>query len=166
MPTGRNYPKICHCTATCNTLLGLQQRRHHYRLIKDPENITRSTTPSESGESGDAQSGNEAAEGSDSADMDIDNAYDVQMLDDSEAHSGSSSNEDQELADLPTEQDNGQENGNGFYELDLQENHNFDFDDQDEANIFLSLEELEQAIEDDLGPGQNIEMYNLRMSLL
>lgn len=128
MPTSRDRPKICHCTPTCNSLLGLQQRRHHYRLVKNPFQVARSTTP-ETGESGDEFSAEE------NADMDIDNT---------------------DLDDLKEpEPDNGQENGDGFYDEILDVRKDLDFDTKSEVDEFLTLQEMQEALEDNLGPGQD-----------
>lgn len=77
-------------------------------------------------------------------------------------HAGSPMNEDAEDSEenLSDEDNHGQEGGDGFYEVDIaDEQWNFAQVQEDEQH--LSLAEIAEAIEDTLGPGMDLEMYNL-----
>lgn len=77
-------------------------------------------------------------------------------------HAGSPMNEDAEDSkeDLSDEDDHGQEGGDGFYEVDIADEQ-WNFAQMEEDEQHLSLAEIAEAIEDTLGPGMDLEMYNL-----
>lgn len=148
--------KICHCRPDCNSLLGPQQRRNHYRWLDDISSLRRSTTPegSHSAVENDNEDPNDGFELEDiPMDQDgpaYDDGEDYPM--DEEAHSGEDSSE---------EDDHGQEGGDGFYEGDDAEGE-WEFGGELEAEEqHLSLAEISEAIEDAMGPEMDVEMYNL-----
>jgi hypothetical protein len=155
MPTkDRDRPKICHCKGDCNRLLGLRQQKHHYQLIDDPSTIRRSTTPSDSGHyiSSDDERTDSLKDESMVA-MVTDNGGDIAMaeLSDDSAERYSMKNDD----------DAGQECGDGFF--DWRDEDDWEFYDDDEVNkSLLSLDEIQEALEDAIGPGKDLEMWNLR----
>src|SRR6266436_2026207 len=160
MPTGdRNRHKVCHCTANCNHLLSFSQRKHHYQLVDDPSAICRSTTPSDSEE---FTGNNESSEISDNESvdhMDVDQLEHIASLDFGSADIMHNINHDTEaFSDVP---DNGQESGDGFFDGGDEER--FKFDSDSELNeSFQSLDEMREAIEDEMGPGMDLEMWKLR----
>lgn len=148
----RNRKKICHCTEICNRLLGLRQRTNHYQLISDPSTIARSTTPSD-------DESDDAAPGSDieillKVDSDGPGHLDL-AAEIAGTRSDGSEIGDKDLADA------GQENGDGFYEGSDGEGWDYDRD-EEMLEVQLSLEEMEEALEDEMGPDMAIEMYHLR----
>jgi hypothetical protein len=59
--------------------------------------------------------------------------------------------------------DNGQESGDGFFDQDGDETLEFDLEDElDDQFEILSLDEMREAIKDELGPGMDREMWELR----
>jgi hypothetical protein len=61
------------------------------------------------------------------------------------------------FSDVP---DNGQESGDGFFDGGDEEQ--FKFDSDSELNeSFQSLDEMREAIEDEIGPGMDLEMWKL-----
>jgi hypothetical protein len=158
MPTGdRNRHKICHCTANCNRLLGLSQRKHHYQLVEDPSTIRRSTTPPD-------HSASDNGEQSDILDDESGEQMDVDATD---IRDGDFENDIEDVwgasGDNFGTPDNGQESGDGFYDQDDEEPLEFDLEDElDDPFQFLSLDEMREALEDELGPGMDQEMWELR----
>ena len=153
----RNRRKICHCTINCNRLLGLKQRKNHYQLVPDPSTICRSTTPSDDERE---ERSNSSDDGQHANDMEIDN-FEHQDIDGQDAWMPARADYDGEASDRNIEDyDVGQEAGDGFWEesdeggLDLHH-----FDDLDEL---LSLEEMEEELEDLIGPAHDLEMWKLR----
>jgi hypothetical protein len=146
---GRLRPKICHCRPDCNRLLGFYQRKNHYQLVKDPLTIRRSTTPP--GESSEAT--NEFT-----ADIDIE---EQEYEDDADTHMADISQEaDEENVD---DFDAGQEAGDGFFDGSIEELVDLYSEDVEyDTEGLLSLDEIQEQIEDELGPGRNLEMWQLR----
>lgn len=153
----RNRRKICHCTINCNRLLGIKQRKNHYQLVPDPSTICRSTTPSDDDcdEKSDSSNDNGYPEG-----MEID-GFEHQDMDGEDIWMVGRGDSDGEASDgNSAEHDAGQEARDGFWEEDNKEGFNPDyFEDLDEL---LSLKEMEEELEDLIGPAHNLEMWNLR----
>ena len=151
MPTkDRDRPKICHCRGDCNRLLGLRQRKYHYQLVNDPSTICRSTTPSDNGHdiSGDDEQTDSSKKGSVAA-MVTDDSGDIEMT---------------ALSDDSVERDDtGQEAGDGFFDWSDEENWEFHHDNEFNEPL-LSLNEIQEALEDAIGPRKDLEMWNLRKS--
>jgi hypothetical protein len=152
----RNRRKIYHCTINCNRLLGLKQRKNHYQLVPDPSTICRSTTPSD-----DEHEEILMSDSSDDVDdMEVD-SYEHQDIDGEDTWMAGSVDSDRESHDRE-ESDTGQEAGDGFWEGSDEGGINLCyFDDLDEL---LSLEEMEEELEDLIGPAHDLEMWNLRKS--
>jgi hypothetical protein len=152
----RNQCKICHCTINCNCLLGLKQRKNHYQLVPNPSTICRSTTPSDDKCE---ERSNSSDDGGHANDMEIDN-FEHPDIDGQDVWMAACVDNDGEASDGNIEEyDTGQEAGDGFWEesdeggLDLHY-----FDDLDEL---LSLEEMEEELEDLIGPAHDLEVWNL-----
>jgi hypothetical protein len=116
MPTeDRNRHKICHCTEDCNRLLGLAQRKNHYRLVGDPSTICRSTTPSDLSDVSDDNGLSDSLENGSTEAMDIDKPQDHDSVDIEEMYGAE--NDHFEI---------GQEAGDGFYDGSDGEDWEFD----------------------------------------
>jgi hypothetical protein len=59
--------------------------------------------------------------------------------------------------------DAGQEAGDGFFDGSDSESSEYDSDEESDE-LLLSLEEMREAIEDEIGPGMDLEMWELRVS--
>jgi hypothetical protein len=150
MPTeDRNRHKICHCTEDCNRLLGLAQRKNHYRLVGDPT-ICRSTTPSDLSDVSDDNGLSDSSENGSTEAMDIDEPQDHDSVDIEEMYGAE--NDHFEI---------GQEAGDGFY--DGSDGEDWEFDPTDEiGGPLLSQDEMQEALEDEMGPEMDLQMWNLR----
>jgi hypothetical protein len=164
MPTeNRNRHKVCHCTPNCNRLLGISQRKHHYQLVDDPSTIRRSTTPSDSEEApsiDDAQPDISENKSAENMHIGPDGPYE-----DDDFGMGDISRDIEEvpLRDNYDDRDNGQESGDGFF--DGQDDETWEYDPEDEFNEpLLSLDEMQEAIEDEIGSEMDLEMWALRES--
>ena len=164
-PQDRNRHKICQCRPDCQRLLGLDQRRNHYQLVNDPFTICRSMTPPEQELSDSTELTNRSMEGIAVDEHEILDNDDIGMglpipygLEDASSAFGDDNNLRGEGLDFA---DAGQEAGDGFFdESDLESS-------EDDSNEFdeplLSLEEMREAIQDEIGPGIDLEMWELRM---
>ena len=150
----RNRHKICHCTPDCNRLLGLKQRKNHYQLVSDPSTIRRSTTPSDEEDSETSESCN----GGSVAAM---HADDVGHWDGEDIEMGGITDGEGRASDRDSEDlDTGQEGGDGFF--DGIDGNNWEFQPEGNLDDFLSLKEMEEELEDLIGPADDLEMWNLR----
>jgi hypothetical protein len=165
MPTeNRNQHKVCHCTPNCNRLLGLSQRKHHYQLVDDPSTICRSTTPSDSEDPapGIDNVKSDISENESAENMHIDSdglqPYEDDMGDISDIEEVPGP-----LHDNYDDRDNGQESGDGFF--DGKDDETWEYDPEDDfIEPLLSLDEMQETIEDEIGPGMDLEMWALRES--
>ena len=154
----RNRRKICHCTINCNRLLGLKQRKNHYQLVPNPSTICRSTTPSDDEHK---ETSNSSDDGGYADDMEIDN-FEHQYIDGEDIWMVESADSDGEASSDREESDTGQEAGDGFWEESKEDGINLHyFNDLDELH---SLEEMEEELQDLIGPAHDLEMWNLRKS--
>jgi hypothetical protein len=151
-----NRHKVCHCTVHCNRLLGLAQRKNHYQLVNNPLTIRRSTTPSDYE---DISSDNDHSNGSENGSMDIDKQQNQDDVDINVAGLPYDFAETQSVENEHT--DAGQEAGDGFFDGSDDEDWEFDPND-DLAGPSLLLDEIQEALEDEIGPGMDLEMWNLR----
>jgi hypothetical protein len=158
MPTkDRDRPKICHCTPNCNCLLSLRQRKYHYHLVHNPSTIRHSTTPSDN-------SGNDHFSDNDQSNSSNDGS--VKAMDISDGHgdidmAGDSDDLEEQRSIQMSDHDPGQEAGNGFF--DWSDEEDWEFHQEDEfLEQSLSLDEVEEALEDVIGPGKDLEIWNLR----
>ena len=77
--------------------------------------------------------------------------------------SSGESDDDAKRESLTSEyQDVGQEARDGFFDLTDDEDWEYDADSGKFDDPFLSLEEIEEALEDAIGPESDLEMWNLR----
>jgi hypothetical protein len=157
MPTkDRDRPKICHCTHDCNRLPSLRQRKYHYHLIRNPSTIRRSTTPSDGGN--DHSSNSEQSNGSNNGSME---AMDISDGHGSDIDIAGDSDDLEEQRSMTSDHDAGQEAGDGFFDWSDEEDWEFHHEDEF-AEQSLSLDEIEEALEDMIGPGKDLEIWNLR----
>jgi hypothetical protein len=150
----RNRHKICHCTADCNRLLGLKQRKNHYQLVSDPSTICRSTTPSDEDDNETSESSNGGpAAATDANDVEYQDGEDIEMAGHTDGNGQASDGDGEDL-------DTGQEAGDGFF--DENDRNNWEFHPEGNFDDFLTLQEIEEELEDLIGPANDLEMWNLR----
>jgi hypothetical protein len=150
----RNRPKICHCKPDCNRLLGFDQRKNHYQLVNDPLTIRRSTTPPAEELSDGDELISEAMEGIDIEQHEHQDNEDTGM---SEILYGVDNACNADGEDFDT----GQEAGDGFF--DRSDEEPFESDSEDDLfEPLLSLDEIREAIEDEIGPCMDLKMWSLR----
>lgn len=149
----RNRRKICHCRPDCNRLLGIDQRKNHYQLVSDPLTIRRSTTPPDHELSEFESTDESMTEDLYVGEYEHQDNEDIGMADIADGFGEASSTNSED-------NDAGQEAGDGFYDGSDEELPGSDSEDEWNEPL-LSLDEMREVIEDELGPGMDLEMWKL-----
>lgn len=163
--TKRDRPKICRCNPSCNRVLGLRSRKQHYRLIRNPDTIRRSLSPVAEFESE-----------LESSHHDFDNNLQgegmyVDSVDEEPLTAGGNIGEEDpnywpgELLVRNVGERGSDSESEDQSDKEVEGGWEYDAEDEDGFRR-LTLEEMEEAMEDGEGPEMDSEMYDARACFL